>query len=116
MDIIQRTISWLEMKLEEPVRNEEVVLLTGYSFFHFHRLFQEKVGMSLHEYVRQRRLTSAANILIYTDTRILDIAFKYQLEWPENLLQGLLGKLMDYHQVSIVGSCELYWKKKVNRR
>ncbi len=88
MDIIQRTISWLEMKLEEPVKNEEVVQLTGYSFFHFHRLFQEKVGMSLHEYVRQRRLTSAANILIYTDTRILDIAFKYQFESQESFTRA----------------------------
>ncbi|MEK3976780.1 helix-turn-helix transcriptional regulator [Psychrobacillus sp. FSL K6-1267] len=83
MNIIQQTINWLENKLEEPVRNEEVVQVTGYSFYHFHRLFQQKVGMSLHEYVRNRRLTIAAQRLIYTNERILDIAFTYQFESQE---------------------------------
>lgn len=83
MKIIHQTINWLERKMEEPVRNEEVVQVTGYSFYHFHRLFQQKVGMSLHEYVRNRRLTLAAQRLIYTDERILDLALTYQFESQE---------------------------------
>lgn len=83
MKIIHQTINWLEQKMEEPVRNEEVVQVTGYSFYHFHRLFQQKVGMSLHEYVRNRRLTLAAQRLIYTDERILDLALIYQFESQE---------------------------------
>ncbi|WP_342559997.1 AraC family transcriptional regulator [Psychrobacillus sp. FSL W7-1457] len=83
MKIIHQTINWLEKKLEEPVRNDEVVQVTGYSFYHFHRLFQQKVGMSLHEYVRNRRLTMAAQRLIYTDERILDLALTYQFESQE---------------------------------
>lgn len=88
MDIMQKTIIWLETKLEEPVNNEEIVQLTGYSFFHFHRLFLGKVGMTLSEYVRHRRLTNAANKLIYTDTRILDIAFTYQFESQESFTRA----------------------------
>lgn len=83
MKIVQQTIDWLEQKLEEPVRNEEIVQVSGYSFYHFHRLFQQKVGMSLHEYVRNRRLTLAAQQLIYTNERILDIALTYQFESQE---------------------------------
>lgn len=83
MKIIHQTINWLEQKMEKPVRNEEVVQVTGYSFYHFHRLFQQKVGMSLHEYVRNRRLTLAAQRLIYTDERILDLALIYQFESQE---------------------------------
>ena len=88
LTIIQKTISWLETKLEEPVRNEEIVRLTGYSFYHFHRLFQNKVGISFNEYVRQRRLTSAAKKLIYTDDRILDIAFNFQFESQESFTRA----------------------------
>ncbi|TQR21448.1 helix-turn-helix transcriptional regulator [Psychrobacillus vulpis] len=88
MNIIQRTVSWLETKIEEPIRNEEIVQLTGYSFYHFHRLFQKNVGMSFHEYVRQRRIASAAKKLIYTDTRILDIAFSYQFESQESFTRA----------------------------
>jgi len=80
VNIIQKTVSWLETKIEDSIKNEEIVQFTGYSFYHFHRLFQEHIGMSLHEYMRQRRITSAAVKLIYTDTRILDIAFSYQFE------------------------------------
>lgn len=88
MNIIQRTVSWLETKIEDSIKNEEIVQFTGYSFYHFHRLFQEHVGMSLHEYVRQRRLTGAANKLIYTDIRILDIAFSYQFESQESFTRA----------------------------
>lgn len=88
MNIIQRTVSWLETKIEDSIKNEEIVQFTGYSFYHFHRLFQEHVGISLHEYVRQRRITSAANKLIYTDTRILDIAFSYQFESQESFTRA----------------------------
>ncbi|MFJ7973115.1 helix-turn-helix transcriptional regulator [Psychrobacillus sp. NPDC096389] len=88
MNIIQRTVSWLETKIEDSIKNEEIVQFTGYSFYHFHRLFQEHVGISLHEYVRQRRITSAANKLIYTDTRILDIAFNYQFESQESFTRA----------------------------
>ncbi|MDI2585656.1 AraC family transcriptional regulator [Psychrobacillus sp. NEAU-3TGS] len=83
MNIIQETVNWLETKIDESIKNEEIVQFTGYSFYHFHRMFQEHVGMSLHEYVRQRRITSAATKLIYSDTRILDIAFSYQFESQE---------------------------------
>lgn len=88
MNIIQRTVSWLETKIEDSIKNEEIVQFTGYSFYHFHRLFQEHVGISLHEYVRQRRITSAANKLVYTDTRILDIAFSYQFESQESFTRA----------------------------
>ena len=88
MNIIQKTVSWLETKIEDSINNEEIVQFTGYSFYHFHRLFQAHVGMSLHEYVRQRRITNAANKLIYTDTRILDIAFSYQFESQESFTRA----------------------------
>lgn len=88
VNIIQRTVSWLETKIEESIKNEEIVQFTGYSIYHFHRLFQEHVGMSLHEYVRQRRITNAANRLIYTDTRILDIAFSFKFESQESFTRA----------------------------
>ncbi|GGA41949.1 helix-turn-helix transcriptional regulator [Psychrobacillus lasiicapitis] len=88
MNIIQETVNWLETKIDKSIKNEEIVQFTGYSFYHFHRLFQEHVGMSLHEYVRQRRITSAATKLIYSDTRILDIAFSYQFESQESFTRA----------------------------
>nr|WP_093274607.1 AraC family transcriptional regulator [Psychrobacillus sp. OK032] len=88
VNIIQKTVSWLETKIEDSIKNEEIVQFTGYSFYHFHRLFQKHVGMSLHEYVRQRRITSAANKLIYTDTRILEIAISYQFESQESFTRA----------------------------
>lgn len=88
MNIIQRTVRWLETKIEDSIKNEEIARFTGYSFYHLHRLFQEHVGISLHEYVRQRRITSAANKLIYTDTRVLDIAFSYQFESQESFTRA----------------------------
>lgn len=83
MNLIHKTITWLETKLEDSIEQEEVVRVSGYSFYHFHRLFHQRVGVSFHEYLRNRRLTNAALRLIYSNDRILDIAIRYQFESQE---------------------------------
>lgn len=81
--IIRGTISWMEKHLHEPITAEAVADFAGFSKYHFHRIFQNAVGMSFSEYIRIRRLTNAAIALLYQDKRIIDIAFYYQFESQE---------------------------------
>lgn len=80
---VQQTIDWLESHLHEPISGKDIVSVSGFSKFHFHRIFQKEVGMSVASYIRLRRLANAAAALLYTDVRIIDIALHYQFESQE---------------------------------
>lgn len=80
---VQKTINWIESHLHEQISNEDIVNVSSFSKFHFHRIFQKEVGMSVASYIRLRRLANAAAALLYTDHRIIDIALYYQFESQE---------------------------------
>lgn len=80
---LQRTIHQIEAHLLEPLDAEKVRQASGFSSFHFHRIFQSHIGMSVVAYIRSRRLAHAAVQLIETEERLLDLAFLYRFESQE---------------------------------
>lgn len=46
----------------------------AYSKYHLHRMFKSVVGCSMHNYIKRRRITEAAEMLKRTKNPILDIA------------------------------------------
>ncbi|MGG0823683.1 helix-turn-helix domain-containing protein [Paenibacillus turicensis] len=82
-DIIQQSIKYIEQNLDQDLNLDIVAKQVGFSKYHFHRIFSKYVGQSLNTYIRYRRLTSSAYLLLYTDERILDIALHYGFESQE---------------------------------
>ncbi|HNW32031.1 MAG TPA: AraC family transcriptional regulator, partial [Caldisericia bacterium] len=83
IDKMQDAIDFMEAKLKEDIRLNDVAFEVGFSSFHFHRIFLANVGETVTEYMRKRRLSEAARELMETDHRILDIAVDYQFESQE---------------------------------
>lgn len=83
IDSVIRAIDYIEDRLQEEMRTEEVAEFVGFSLYHFHRIFQSITRDSITEYVRKRRLTHAANELFYSNIRIIELAIKYQFETQE---------------------------------
>ncbi|MDP5272938.1 AraC family transcriptional regulator [Chengkuizengella axinellae] len=54
------------------------------SKFHFQRMFHMLTGYTVAEYIRNRRLTLAAQELANTNSKVIDIAIKYGYETPES--------------------------------
>ena len=82
--IIQKTIKYIENNLEEDLRLEIIARLAGFSKYHYHRIFQKEVGVSISEYIRYRRIANSASLLLYTDQKIIDIALFYRFESQES--------------------------------
>lgn len=80
---MEKAVIFIEQNLCEDIKVEEVAGRAGYSYFHFHRIFEAVIGETVGNYIRLRRLTSAAHDLVYTDKRILDIALTYRFESQE---------------------------------
>lgn len=76
---IKRSIEYIEANIKEELTPEMVASNAGYSLYHFCRVFQACVDISVMEYIRKRRLSLAATEL-FKGRRIIDIAFDYGFE------------------------------------
>ncbi|MCY6371223.1 helix-turn-helix transcriptional regulator [Clostridium ganghwense] len=85
---IQAALDYIEMNLHEELTLDEISKVVGFSKFYFHRIFKKEVGISLYDYVRKRRLTKAASVLLNTNTSILDIALTYRFESQESFTRA----------------------------
>lgn len=83
LNLINRAIDYMECNLTQPLTVEMVAAATGYSRFHFTRLFQAATGMNIATYLRRRRLHEAACALLLTKKPILEIALDYQFDSQE---------------------------------
>lgn len=91
-EAIRRTIGHIEADLHEVITEEDILLYSGFSKFHFHRIFQAHVGMTISEYIKMRRLANAASLLIHTDERILDIALQHHFESQESFTRAFKSR------------------------
>ncbi len=76
-------MDYIEERLDEVLTIDEIAKQAGYSKYHFHRIFKNNIGISISDYIRQRRLARASSALLYTNLRILDIALQNQFESQE---------------------------------
>lgn len=79
----QKTISYIEGNLTEEIQLDVFPVVIGYSKFHLLRIFKEETGKSIGEYIRLRRLTTAALLLLHSDETILAIAFLFHFQSQE---------------------------------
>lgn len=86
--IIQKTIEYIEAKLHEELSLEKMARFAGFSKYHYHRVFQKEVGVTISEYIRYRRIANSANMLLYTDEKIINIAIYYGFETQESFTRS----------------------------
>ena len=80
---IQRAIDYTEENLTRGVSLKEAADAACWSPYHFMRTFHAMTGLTYAEYVRDRRLETAAYRLAITRDRILDIAMDVGYETQE---------------------------------
>ncbi len=81
---IQRALDYTEAHLTGEVDYEEAARAACSSPFHFQRMFTMLCGFTLGDYIRMRRLALAAEDLMRTDDKVIDIAYRYGYDTPES--------------------------------
>lgn len=84
MQLIQQAINYMEEHIYENINYADVAKSVHMSNYNFHRTFSFIAGMTANEYIRNRRLTLAAQELQTTDISVIDVAYKYGYESPES--------------------------------
>ncbi len=74
--MIQAIIDDMEDNLGRQWRLDEIAKEAGYSKFHLNRVFLACVGYTIYKYIQMRRLTVAAEKLVYTEKPIIEIAYE----------------------------------------
>lgn len=80
---LKKAIDYIEDNLDKDINFEIVAKEVGMSAFYFHRIFCAIIGTSPTAYIRNRRLTIAAQEISKNNENILDIALKYGFESHE---------------------------------
>ena len=76
-------MAYIEENIEDEIDFQRVSQIACCSEYHFRRMFSFMSGMSLGEYIRNRRMTLAAIKIKNTDKTIIDIAIHYGYESPD---------------------------------
>ena len=83
VEALNRALRYLEARLWEDISSDDIAAAAGFSSFHFQRAFTMLVGMSLGEYLRNRRLSLAGQRLAASDIRVLELALLCGYDTPE---------------------------------
>lgn len=75
--LIWSVCTFVESRVQEEIRLEELVRQTGFSLAHIRDVFRQDTGKPLTRYIQERKIANAAQELLYTDGKILDIAVRY---------------------------------------
>lgn len=84
----QSAVDYIEEHITEPTDCERIAREMNVSGFYFQKIFSILCGISVGEYIRNRRLTLAGSELASTDEKIIDIAMKYGYDTPEGFTRA----------------------------
>ncbi|WJH35783.1 AraC family transcriptional regulator [Paenibacillus sp. CC-CFT747] len=86
--IIEDSVDYIESRLAEELTLGELARRACFSEFHFHRVFQALTGEPVMEYVRKRRLATAACRIAYTRDKLIDIALDSGFRSQETFIRA----------------------------
>lgn len=129
VESLQKAIDYMEEHLlDEHLTISKISKHANSSAFHFQRIFSILTEISVGEYLRRRRLTLAAQELVRTNSKIIDLACKYGYDTPKAFSKAFrrqhgvtptearngIGKLKNYNrliiQVNLKGAEPMQYK------
>lgn len=85
---IQNAIEYIEENITEELDIHKIAEKACVSAFHFQRMFNALCGITVGEYIRNRRLSLAAQELAQSDARVIDVALKYGYDSPDSFTRA----------------------------
>ncbi|MDF2684898.1 MAG: soxS [Clostridia bacterium] len=85
---MQKAVSYIENSLFDDINQDDIAKSVYSSSYHFQRIFSMIAGVTIGEYIRNRRLSLAGKELFKTKAKVIDIALKYRYESPESFAKA----------------------------
>ena len=81
LDKLNQSIEYIENNLEGNIDYEKAAKLACCSTYHFQRMFSYIAGVTLSEYIRNRKMTKAA-VDLQNGKKVIDVSLKYGYDSP----------------------------------
>lgn len=81
-DNLNKIINKIEENLSNKIEYKELAKMIGTTSYTLQRIFVFLTGITLTEYIRKRRLSKAAEEIISSEIKIIDLSLKYQYDSP----------------------------------
>ncbi len=81
---LQRAIDYIEENLCDELEISKIAARAYLSPFYFQRVFNAVCGLTVGEYIRNRRLSRAGEELSYSTLKVIDVALKYGYDSPDS--------------------------------
>ena len=85
---ITQVINYIEAHLKEELDNKSLARISGYSEYHFIRLFRKYVRLTPADYIRKRRISEIVCRIGETNRSMSDVAFEYGFNSKENFTRA----------------------------
>ena len=85
---LQASIDFIEQHLDEPLDVGEIAGKAALSPFYFQRIFGAMCGLTVSDYIRARRMTLAAQELVRSEAKVIDVAVKYGYDSPDSFTKA----------------------------
>lgn len=85
---ITHAIAYIEDNLTNDIDINEIANKAYVSSFYFQKIFNVLCGFTVGEYIRNRRLSLAAQELCSTDIKVIDVALKYGYDSPDSFARA----------------------------
>jgi len=85
---IQNAIEYIENNLTDELDINDIAEKACVSAFHFQRIFTVLCGFTVGEYIRNRRLSLAAEELSKANAKVIDVAIKYGYDSPDSFTRA----------------------------
>ena len=85
---ITNAVAYIEEHLTEDIDINKIADQAYVSSFYFQKIFNVLCGFTVGEYIRNRRLTLAAQELCSTDIKVIDAALKYGYDSPDSFTRA----------------------------
>ena len=110
---LSKAIQYIEAHLTANITVNQVAKRAYVSTSHFQLIFHVVMGVTVGEYIRNRRLSQAAQDLLQPGSKVIDIATRYKYDTPESFSKAFTrfhgvapskatrGNIKVYHPLSI---------------
>lgn len=122
---LNHVIDYIEERLTDDLSLEEISEYAGVSDYHFRKIFFYISGLTLSEYIKNRKLSEASMDLLHGE-KVTDVALKYGYQsidgftrafrrWsgflPSDVIKKGISKTFPKLSFVITGLCKLNMKK-----
>lgn len=85
---MQGALDYIEANLTDELNIREIAAKAYLSPYYFQRVFHALCGISVAEYVRNRRMSLAGEELTGSDARVIDVALRYGYDSPDSFARA----------------------------